>query len=225
MIVAIDGPAGAGKSTIARRVAERLNFQLIDTGALYRTVAWHAVQAKMDLDDAAAIARLAASLRFDFRRDAQGTNQLICDGRVMGDEIRTPAISLASSQISSHPELRQALLQIQRDLGERASSVLEGRDIGTVVFPGAEVKIFLTASNEIRARRRLGQMQERGQAAELADVMAEIVERDRRDSQRAAAPLRRAEDAVDLDTSNLDIDQVVAKILEVVGERGFAERG
>jgi len=225
MIVAIDGPAGAGKSTIARRVAERLDFQLIDTGAIYRTVAWRAVQEQVNLDDASAIAELAASLRFDFTRDARGQNQLICDGRVMGDEIRTPAISLASSQISSHPELRQALLQIQRDLGERASSVLEGRDIGTVVFPAAEVKIFLTASNEIRAQRRLGQMQERGEAAELAEVLSEIVARDRRDSERAAAPLKRAEDAVDLDTSKLDIDQVVAKILEVVAEHGFADRG
>lgn len=216
MIVAIDGPAGAGKSTIARQVAQRLGFQLIDTGAIYRTVAWRAVEQELDLDDAAAIAKLAAALRFDFKRDEAGQNTLICDGQVMGDEIRTPAISLASSQISSHPELRQALLQIQRDLGERASSVLEGRDIGTVVFPNADVKIFLTASNEIRAQRRVDQMRERGESAEFAEVLAEIVERDRRDSERAAAPLKRAKDAVDLDTSALDIDQVVARILEIV---------
>src|SRR5690554_3396965 len=224
MIVAIDGPAGAGKSTIARRVAQRLDFQLIDTGAIYRTVAWRAVEADMDLSDAPAIVELAASLRFDFKRDEQGENRLICDGRVMGNEIRTPEISLASSQISSHPELRQALLQIQRDLGERASSVLEGRDIGTVVFPRADVKIFLTASNEIRAQRRVDQMRERGEAAELEQVLAEIVERDRRDSERAAAPLKRADDAVDIDTSTLDIDQVVAKILEVVTKGGFADQ-
>lgn len=225
MIVAIDGPAGAGKSTIARRVAQRLDFQLIDTGAIYRTVAWRAIEAQLDLDDAAAIAEMAASLRFDFKRDEGGENTLICDGRAMGNEIRTPEISLASSQVSSHPELRQALLQIQRDLGERASSVLEGRDIGTVVFPGAEVKIFLTASNEIRAQRRVDQMRERGESAELAKVLAEIVERDRRDSERATAPLKRADDAVDLDTSALDIDQVVARILEIVAQSGFAEPG
>lgn len=224
MIVAIDGPAGAGKSTIARRVARRLDFQLIDTGAIYRTVAWRAVEAEMNLEDAPAIAELAASLHFDFKRDEQGENRLICDGRVMGNEIRTPEISLASSQISSHPELRQALLQIQRDLGERASSVLEGRDIGTVVFPKADVKIFLTASNEIRAQRRVDQMRERGEAAELEQVLAEIVERDRRDSERATAPLKRADDAVDLDTSKLNIDQVVAKILEVVTNGGFADQ-
>lgn len=224
MIVAIDGPAGAGKSTIARQVAERLDFQLIDTGAIYRTVAWRAVEDGLDLDAADAVAELAASIQFDFKRNDAGENKLICDGRVMGTEIRTPQISLASSQVSSHPELRDVLLQIQRDLGERASSVLEGRDIGTVVFPNADVKIFLTASNEIRAQRRVDQMQERGESAEYADVLAEIVERDRRDSERATAPLKRAEDATDLDTSELNIEQVVARILEIVERVGFAQQ-
>lgn len=216
MIVAIDGPAGAGKSTIAHRVAGALGFQLIDTGAIYRTVAWRALKASKDLSDSAAVAQLAAGLRFDFQLGPDGENIVLCDERPMGDEIRTPEISLASSKISGFPAVRAALLQIQRDLGERASSVLEGRDIGTVVFPNAEVKIFLTASDKIRAERRLAQMQKRGEDSTYEAVLKEIVERDRRDSERDVAPLKRAPDAHHLDTSQLDIDQVVAKILEIV---------
>lgn len=219
MIVAIDGPAGAGKSTIAQRVAQALGFQLIDTGAIYRTLAWRAIQAGCDLHDPAQLAELASTLHFDFRRNAAGHNTLVCDGQVMGDEIRAPHVSLASSQISSFPAVRQALLQIQRDLGERANSVLEGRDIGTVVFPAAEAKIFLTASDEIRAHRRLQQMQARGEQAELSSVLAEIVERDRRDTERDVAPLRQAPDAVAVDTSQLTIDQVVAEILDIVAQK------
>lgn len=216
MIVAIDGPAGAGKSTIAQRVARALDFQLIDTGAIYRTLAWRAIQQGCDLTNPAQLADLASALHFDFRRDAAGQNTLVCDGQLMGDEIRTPHVSLASSQISSFPAVRQALLQIQRDLGERASSVLEGRDIGTVVFPHAEAKIFLTASDEIRAQRRLQQMQARGEEADFQVVLAEIVARDRRDTERDVAPLRQAPDAVAVDTSQLTIDQVVAEILAIV---------
>jgi cytidylate kinase len=221
MIVAIDGPAGAGKSTIARLVAERLDYQLIDTGAIYRTVAWRALEENLDLDEADDVADLAASLRFDFRREGGGENVLICDGRPMSDEIRAPHVSLASSQISSYPAVRRALLDIQRDLGRRASSVLEGRDIGTVVFPDARVKIFLTASDDIRANRRLEQMKERGEDADLADVLAEIVERDRRDSERDIAPLKQADDAVAVDTSELDVDEVVEKILEIVESKSI----
>jgi cytidylate kinase len=220
MIVAIDGPAGAGKSTIAYRVAEKLNFQLIDTGAIYRTVAYRALEHGKDLESAEEVAALAASLHLDFERDDDGENLLYCDDEPMGTEIRTPHVTLASSQISSHSAVRKALLGIQRDLGQRESSVLEGRDIGTVVFPDADVKIFLTASREVRAQRRLEQMQEQGIEGDLDEVYDEIVDRDRRDMERDVAPLKQADDAVAIDTSQMDINEVVERILEVVEDSG-----
>jgi cytidylate kinase len=219
MIVAIDGPAGAGKSTIAHRVAEELDFQLIDTGAIYRTVAHRALEDGKDLDSAEEVAALAASLHLDFERDEDGENVLYCDGEPIGNEIRTPHVTRASSRISSHTAVRQALLGIQRELGESESSVLEGRDIGTVVFPDADVKIFLTASREVRAHRRLDQMEEQGMEGDLDEVYGEIVERDRRDTERDIAPLKKADDAVEIDTSEMDIEEVVARILEVVEEK------
>ncbi|QDG54037.1 (d)CMP kinase [Persicimonas caeni] len=219
MIVAIDGPAGAGKSTIAHRVAEELDFQLIDTGAIYRTVAYRALEDGKDLDSPEEVATLAASLHLDFERNDDGENVLYCDGEPMGNEIRTPHVTRASSQISSIPAVRQALLGIQRELGKRESSVLEGRDIGTVVFPDAEAKIFLTASREVRAHRRLDQMKERGMDGDLDEVLAEIVDRDRRDMERDIAPLKKADDAVEIDTSELEIEDVVQRILEVVEEK------
>jgi cytidylate kinase len=219
MIVAIDGPAGAGKSTIAHRVAEELDFQLIDTGAIYRTVAYRALEDGKDLDSPEEVATLAASLHLDFERNDDGENVLYCDGEPMGNEIRTPHVTRASSQISSIPAVRKALLGIQRELGKRESSVLEGRDIGTVVFPDAEAKIFLTASREVRAHRRLDQMKERGMDGDLDEVLAEIVDRDRRDMERDIAPLKKADDAVEIDTSDLEIEDVVQRILEVVEEK------
>ncbi len=216
MIVAIDGPAGAGKSTIAHRVAERLGFQLIDTGAIYRAVAYRALEDGEDLDAPEEVAAVAASLHLDFERNDDGENVLYCDGEPMGHEIRTQHVSRATSQISTYPAVRQALLAIQRELGNRESSVLEGRDIGTVVFPDADVKIFLTASKEVRAHRRLDQLQQRGVDADLDEVLVDIVERDKRDSERDVAPLKRADDAVAIDTSEMSIDEVVDKILDVV---------
>jgi CMP/dCMP kinase len=216
MIVAIDGPAGAGKSTIAHRVAHELGFQLVDTGAIYRAVAYRAIEDGEDLDDPAGVSTLAASLHFDFKRDEAGENVLICDGEPLGTEIRTPTVTRATSMISGYTAVRQALLDIQRDIGRRESSVLEGRDIGTVVFPDAEVKIFLTASKEVRAHRRLEQMKEQGMEADLDEVYDEIVERDKRDTERDIAPLVKADDAVEVDTTGLEIEEVVAQILEIV---------
>ncbi|MFB6372864.1 MAG: (d)CMP kinase, partial [Bradymonadaceae bacterium] len=194
MIVAIDGPAGAGKSTIAARVARRLGFQLIDTGALYRAVAYEAMQRGIDTDDPAAVAELAGELAFDFETTAD-ENIMYCDGRRMGDEIRTSEVSQLTSVISSYPEVRDALLEVQRELGREESSVLEGRDIGTVVFPDAEVKVFLTASAEERARRRYEQIVDKGESADFDAILAEIRERDARDRNRDVAPLTRADDA------------------------------
>ncbi|MFW5968289.1 MAG: (d)CMP kinase [Persicimonas sp.] len=215
MIVAIDGPAGAGKSTIAHRVADRLGFQLIDTGALYRAVAYRALEDGLDLDSAEEVSTMAASVHFEFRRE-EGENVLYCDGARMGEKIRTGHVTRASSQISGYSAVRNSLLDVQRELGERESSVLEGRDIGTVVFPDAELKIFLTASKEVRAHRRYEQMREQGMDADLDDVYDEIVERDRRDTERDIAPLQKADDAVEIDTTDMEIDEVVERILDEV---------
>lgn len=215
MIVAIDGPAGAGKSTIAKTVARELGFQLVDTGAIYRTVALRSLERGVSIDDGQACAEVALSLSLAFEQ-RDDTNTLICDGAPVGDEIRTPEVSQAASKVSAHPEVRAALLELQRQIGRARPSVLEGRDIGTVVFPDAEVKIFLTASAAERARRRVGQLAEKGIAADEAAILAEIEERDARDSQRAHAPLKQADDAVPVDTTSLTIEQVIASILGTV---------
>ncbi len=214
MIVAIDGPAGAGKSTVARRVADRLDFQLIDTGALYRIVALRALEAGLEPEDGESIAEVARSLDLDFADEG-----LVCDGEPVGDEIRTPEVSQTTSEISSLPEVREALLGVQRRIGRRRDSVLEGRDIGTVVFPEAEVKIFLTASAEERGRRRWEELVERGESAELDEVVAEMKRRDKRDRSRDIAPLSQAPDAVVVDSTSLDPDEVVGRILEIVEDQ------
>ena len=213
MIIAIDGPAGAGKSTIARRLAEELGFQLIDTGAMFRTVAYHSVKAGIELDDAEAVSELARGLVFEFRFE-NGQNVVYCNESALSDEIRSADVSRAASVVSAHPAVRQVLLEQQREVGRKHSSVLEGRDIGTVVFPDAELKIFLTASPVIRAERRVEQMREQGQDADYDQVLADIIERDRRDSEREIAPLRRAGDAREIDSTAASIESIVAEILE-----------
>lgn len=214
-IVAIDGPAGAGKSTIASRVAEELGFQLVDTGAIYRTVAFKALQLDIDLEDGHSLAQLAADLEFEFRF-VDGKNHVVCNGEGLGEEIRTAEVSRAASFVSAHAEVREALLNIQRSLGRGSSSVFEGRDIGTVVFPNADVKVFLTASAEERARRRVEQIEEKGRDADYEETLREISERDERDTQRAAAPLVQADDAVAIDSTSKSIDEVVDEIVTLV---------
>jgi len=215
MIIAIDGPAGAGKSTVADRAARELDFQLVDTGALYRAVAAEALARSTPIEDAEAVAAVAEELEFEFRR-IDGENVLLCDGTEMGGEIRTSEVSDVTSRISSHPEVREALLGVQRRLGRREPSVLEGRDIGTVVFPDADVKIFLTATAEERARRRLEQREGPSEAPEFDEVLESIRERDRRDRNRETAPLRKADDAVEIDTTDRTIEEVVERLLDRV---------
>lgn len=213
MIIAIDGPAGAGKSTIAREVARRLGFQLVDTGAIYRTVALFARRRGVALDDGEALAQMAQTFDFEFElRD--GVNHVICNGEKLGDEIRTQKNSRAASVVSAHPEVRAALLEVQRKIGEAHDSVLEGRDIGTVVFPDADVKIFLTASPQVRARRRTDQITEAGGVADYDAILTEIRERDERDSSRATAPLVQADDAIAIDSTAHSIEEVVQMILD-----------
>lgn len=217
MIIAIDGPAGAGKSTIAREVAQRLGFQLVDTGAIYRTVALRARQQGVGIDDGPALAELARTLDFAFELRGD-TNVVICNGEELGGQIRTPENSQAASKVSAIPAVRDALLELQRRIGRASDSVLEGRDIGTVVFPDADVKIFLTASPEVRAQRRTDQLEQAGQPADYHEILAELRIRDERDSNRETAPLKQADDAIAIDSTAHPIDDVVTQILGVVAE-------
>ncbi len=211
MIVAIDGPAGAGKSTVAREVARRCGFQLVDTGAMYRAVAYESAESEVDLEDPEAVAEIAASLRFEFRF-VEDKNVIYCNGQPLNDEIRTPRVSRDASVTSAHPKVRDVLVEQQRRVGRERPSVLEGRDIGTVVFPDAELKIFITATAEIRARRRVEQMAEQGQQADYDDVLREIIARDRRDTERDVAPLKQADDAIEIDSSHRSVDEILDEI-------------
>jgi cytidylate kinase len=219
-VVAIDGPAGAGKSTVARKVAERLDYVLLDTGALYRTVALAAERRGVSWDDAAALSTFAIDLAekraVQLERGESGALRVLLSGEDVSRLIRTQSIGQGASKVSAVPGVRAALLSLQRTAGEAGGVVLEGRDIGTVVFPDAEVKLFLTASVEVRAQRRFDELVERGEKPEMAAVRAEVIERDHRDSTRAVAPLRQAEDAVVVDSSALDVNEVVAVVVERV---------
>lgn len=215
MIVAIDGPAGAGKSTIARGVARKRGWQLVDTGAMYRSVAYYSLKRDVDLEEEEEVCEVADSLKFEFRF-VDGDNVTYCNGEALREEIRSPEVSRVASVISAHPRVRRVLVDQQRRVGNERSSVLEGRDIGTVVFPDADVKIYITAAAEERARRRVEQMREQGQEANYEEVRDEIEARDKRDSTREVSPLKKADDAVEIDTSKLSIDEVMDKVESLI---------
>jgi len=214
-VVALDGPGGSGKSTVARRVAERLGFVYLDTGAMYRAVGLLATEKGVPLDDEEAVAAVArdAALRFD------GDGRVLAGERDVSAAIRTLEMGAAASVVSVHPRVRALLVEQQRRLGARGDVVMEGRDIGTNVFPDAAVKLFLTARPEVRAARRAAELRASGAAVDEADVLAAVNERDRRDSTRSVAPLCRADDAVELDTSDLRLDQVVDAVVDIVRSR------
>ncbi|MEZ4288055.1 MAG: (d)CMP kinase [Polyangiales bacterium] len=215
-VIAIDGPAGVGKSTAAARIAKDLGFILVDTGALYRGVALAAQERGIEWSDADALAVLATALDLGFVNDPNGNPLLFIDGKNRSGDIRTPEISQGASQVSAHPGVRNALLNIQRILGRNGGVVLEGRDIGTVIFPDAEVKVFLTASPEERAKRRVRDLEQRGMKAAYDETLAGIQDRDHRDSTRPVAPLRPADDATIVDTTTLSLDEVLAILHELV---------
>ena len=214
MIVAIDGPAGSGKSTVARGVARRLGFTHLDSGALYRAVTLLALENGIDPRDGAALAGLAAEISLELR-DHQSV-QVLADGRDVSEEIRAPAVTLASSMVAAHPEVRSVLLEKQRSLIAAGNHVVEGRDIGTVVAPTAAVKVFLTANPDERARRRAAELEQRGDPAEADAVKTLLEQRDLLDTTRSAAPLRPAEDAVEVDTTRLSPEAAIERVVELV---------
>lgn len=217
-MVTIDGPAGAGKSTVSKRLARRLGYRLLDTGAIYRSVALVARRRGVAWDDGPGCAAVAAALDLDFRFEGE-VNRVFVGGEDVTTEIRTPEISQGASRVSALPEVRAALLELQRRLGAQGGLVVEGRDVGTVVFPDAEAKFFLTASPEVRARRRFEELKAAGQPVDQAKTVAEMIERDRRDETRAAAPLRQAPDALLVDSSTLGLDEVVDRMEREVRRR------
>jgi len=219
LIIAIDGPVGSGKSTLARRVAALLGYTYIDTGAMYRSVALKALRRQISLDDPAQLASLARETRIDLRAE-DGTQRVFLEGEDVTVAIRTPEVAQAASQIAVVPELRRVLVAEQRRAGERGGVVMEGRDIGSVVFPDAQLKIFLTASPEIRAERRWREHQQKGDAIDIARTLEEVRERDRRDRERSASPLVRAHDAILVDSTAMEPDEVARLVVLLAKERG-----
>jgi cytidylate kinase len=217
LVIAIDGPAGSGKSTVARRLAERLRLPHLDTGAMYRALTLKALRGGVPLDDEEALSRLAGGTRIDVDGD-----RVVLDGEDVTGEVRTPPVTASVSQLSVHPQVRAAMVRRQREHVREAGAVVEGRDIGTVVLPDADLKVFLTASAEERARRRAADLRADGVEVEEAEVLREITARDRRDSQRANSPLRAAEGAVVIDSTGRGVDSVVGEIERLA--RGVAAR-
>jgi len=224
IIVAIDGPSGAGKSTVTRLLADRLGYINIDTGAMFRAVALMASRQGLDLADESALERLCAGLDIDFDRTDGCCCRVLVNGEDVSSAIRTPEISLLTSVVSTKKIVRDYLLQLQRRMGERGGVVLEGRDIGTVVFPSAQAKFFLFASVEERGRRRYEELRARGESVTLEQTVREVEQRDRQDLEREHAPLRRAEDAVDIDSTALSLEEVLSKMETIVRERVAASQ-
>ena len=216
--IAIDGPAGAGKSSLSKAVSAALGYIYVDTGALYRAVGLYMLRSGIDPKDAdavcAALGGVCVSLRF-----VDGQQRVFLADEDVSDAIRTPEASMAASNVSAFPPVRDFLFSLQRDIAAQSNCIMDGRDIGTVVLPDAEVKVFLTASSETRAKRRCRELAEKGMSTPYEAVLADIIQRDYNDSHRAVAPLRQADDAVLLDTSDLDFDAALAALMDIIKER------
>ena len=217
--IAIDGPAGAGKSTLARALAQRLGYLYVDTGAIYRTVALQAKRQGADPGNAAQVADLLGRTEIRMAYGTDGIQHMYLNGEDVTREIRVHEISGLASQVAAHPQVRDFLLEFQRSQARDHDVVMDGRDIGTVVLPQAGVKVFLTAAPEARAQRRLAELLQRGQQAQLDGILADIIRRDEQDRTRPVAPLRQAEDAVLLDTTDLDLEGSLAALESIVRER------
>ena len=215
LIIAIDGPSGAGKSTTARRLAERLGYVYIDTGAMYRAVGWKAVQEKIDPADEEMLADLCRRTEVSISR-SDGEPKISVDGRDVSGEIRTPEMGMMASAVSRSASVRARLLTLQRELGKSGGVVMDGRDIGTVVFPDADVKFFLDANADERGLRRYRELKAKGADVDPERIIREIRDRDRQDSGRSLAPLRRADDALLIDSTSLDINEVLERMLSEI---------
>lgn len=219
-IIAIDGPSGAGKSTVSQRVAKKLGYLYLDTGAMYRACALNAVQLGMDLDDLSCAEKLAKNLEIELMKKNDQLKVLL-NRKDVSKEIRTPEMGMKASKISRHLPVREKLWELQRKMAEKGGIVAEGRDMATVVFPDADFKFYLTASPEVRAKRRYQELLEKGHKVNFEEILKEVLNRDEQDSKRELAPLKKAEEAIEIDTSGLDIDQVVEKIIEKIAEQGI----
>ncbi len=217
-IIAIDGPSGAGKSTVAKRLARRLGYVVLDTGAMYRAVAFRAKQRGLCLEDEERLSQLASSLQVTFLT-RNGELRVLCDGEDITESIRSPDISSLASDISKKEGVRGALVRLQREMGRRGGVILEGRDIGTVVFPDADVKFYLDANAEERARRRTQELISKGIKVTFQDTLEDVIRRDRNDMTRAISPLRKAKDAVVIDSTHLSVEEVVEKMIQVVRQK------
>ena len=217
--IAIDGPAGAGKSTIAKALAKELGYHYVDTGAIYRTVAYFLDLLGVSPKDVDGVERYIDELTIEITYDEEGKQHMIMNGMDVSDEIRTQDISQKASLVSAHAVVREVLLDMQRDVARKHNVIMDGRDIGTVVLPKADVKIFLTASPEVRAKRRCDELNAKGQKANFEQTLKDIQQRDYQDTHRPIAPLKMARDSIKLDTSELDIDGVIAAIEAIIKEK------
>ena len=213
-VIAIDGPAASGKSTVASHLARLLSIPYVNTGSMYRAVTFAALENKTDYNDADAVKKLLDSIKLEYTADEKGNFSLALNGRILDSELVTPEVNAHVSPVAAIPMVREKLKTLQRSLAEKQRIVMEGRDIGSVVFPDAQWKFFVTASPEVRAKRRLEQSKEKYSAATLEEIAASIAERDRIDSQRAVAPLKQCEDAILVDSSNMNVEETVNFIAE-----------
>ncbi len=217
--VAIDGPAGAGKSTLAREMAKRFGFLYVDTGAIYRTVALHALRESIDPQDGGTLMAVLPELRVEITYGEDGLQHMLLNGEDVTEAIRSPEVSMSASAISAHPGVRVFLLETQRQLARDNDVVMDGRDIGTVVLPGADVKVFLTASAEERAWRRTLELDAKGMARPYQEVLDDLKQRDYNDANRSVAPLRQAEDAIALDTTHLTLSESIEALEQLITDR------
>ena len=217
--IAIDGPAGAGKSTIAKRLAKELGYRYVDTGAIYRTVAYFMDLWGVSPKDVDGVERYIDELTIGIEYDEDGKQHMIMNGMDVTDEIRTQDISQKASLVSAHAVVREVLLDMQRDVAKAHNVIMDGRDIGTVVLPKADVKIFLTATPEVRAKRRTDELLAKGQKANYEQTLKDIKQRDYQDTHREIAPLKMCRDSIKVDTSDMDLDQAVAAIREIIAKK------